>query len=284
MNKKILQIFALVLFAWIGFGVVATAQTTQPTACPAGQTCLIVPIPGLGRTVTDPVQYIIGVYNFALSVGGLLAMFLIVYGGIQWAVSTGNPSKISDARDRIINALWGLGLLLGAFIILRTINPDLVNLNLPQLPAIPKLGGSLADIGKLYDAQKQAILDTNAAAGAAAQQQQSTLAELQAAQASGDQLAIAQATVRNIEANLVADQAAAQNLSTLVARDTNACTHYESLVQQGKLDGTISQTTYCNAALAEAKSLAEVKQRIIQDQTDLQAAQETLAEIQGTSI
>ena len=84
----------------------------------------------------QPGNYVPGFYLFALTVGGVLALGAIVYGGILYAASAGDPSKQSEGREWIWSALIGLLLLAGAYIVLYTINPDLVNLTLPQLTMI----------------------------------------------------------------------------------------------------------------------------------------------------
>ena len=79
-------------------------------------------------------------YNFALMAAGGLAMGAIVYGAILYTISSGNPSKQSDAKSWITQALLGLALLLGAYLILNTINSGIVNnfnLNLPQAKILP---------------------------------------------------------------------------------------------------------------------------------------------------
>ncbi|TSC59937.1 MAG: hypothetical protein LiPW15_605, partial [Parcubacteria group bacterium LiPW_15] len=58
------------------------------------------------------------------------------YAGIKWTASQGNPGVISDAKDQITQALWGLVLLGGAFVILNTINPELTILQIPKLSQI----------------------------------------------------------------------------------------------------------------------------------------------------
>ena len=96
-------------------------------------------IPGMASaatTSTPPGVFIAGFYNFALMIGGVLAFGAIVWGGILYASSAGNPGKQSEGRDWIKSALLGLLLLAGAYLILHTINPDLVNLNMPTLSAI----------------------------------------------------------------------------------------------------------------------------------------------------
>ncbi|TSC59729.1 MAG: hypothetical protein LiPW15_749 [Parcubacteria group bacterium LiPW_15] len=67
----------------------------------------------------------------------LTLIFLsLLYAGIKWTASQGNPGVISDAKDQITQALWGLVLLGGAFVILNTINPELTILQIPKLSQI----------------------------------------------------------------------------------------------------------------------------------------------------
>lgn len=77
-----------------------------------------------------------GFYQFALLAGGLLAFGAIVYGALKYTAAAGNPSGQSDARDQITQALLGLLLLLGAYVVLFTINPNLTKLSLPALEAL----------------------------------------------------------------------------------------------------------------------------------------------------
>ena len=99
---------------------------------------IVATFPGMGpvTTSTQPGTFVRGFYLFALTVGGVLALGAIVYGGILYAASAGDPSKQSEGREWIWSALIGLLLLAGAYIVLYTINPDLVNLTLPQLTMI----------------------------------------------------------------------------------------------------------------------------------------------------
>ncbi|MFA7201771.1 MAG: pilin [Candidatus Paceibacterota bacterium] len=72
------------------------------------------------------------IYIYALSIAGVLAIVMIVYGGISYALDPGNASKQGDAKDIMQSAIWGIVLLAGAYVILKTINPDLVQLR--ELP------------------------------------------------------------------------------------------------------------------------------------------------------
>lgn len=80
------------------------------------------------KGATDPGALVIKFYEYALGVVGIVALGVIIYGAILWIVSTGNPSKIQEAKSWITGAIWGIALLLGATLILRTINPRLAEI------------------------------------------------------------------------------------------------------------------------------------------------------------
>ena len=67
-------------------------------------------IPGMGTaaTTTAPGAFVGGFYNFALMIGGILAFGAVVYGGILYAASMGNPSRQSEGKEWIKSALLGL--------------------------------------------------------------------------------------------------------------------------------------------------------------------------------
>ncbi len=79
------------------------------------------------------------IYVYALSIAGVLAIVMIVYGGISYALDPGNASKQGEAKDIMQSAIWGIVLLAGAYVILKTINPDLVQLRDLQLEKIDRL-------------------------------------------------------------------------------------------------------------------------------------------------
>jgi len=95
-------------------------------------------LPGTNSASTGPSGFVANFYNFALMIAGVLAFGAIVWGGIKYAAGAGNPSSQSEGKSWIQGALLGLLLLVGAYVILRTINPDIVNLQLPGLPTISK--------------------------------------------------------------------------------------------------------------------------------------------------
>ena len=92
----------------------------------------LVRLPGLPPT--GPVtlsQYTIGLYNFLLSIVGIVAVMMLIIGGIKYITAAGNASVIGDAKDTISNALFGLLLALLSWVIVSTINPDVLYIKNP---------------------------------------------------------------------------------------------------------------------------------------------------------
>ncbi len=83
-------------------------------------------------TLPEIIRYI---YMFALGAAGFVALLAILIGAIMYIFSAGKPDKAKDAKDRIMSALLGILILLASVLMLRTINPDLVNIGF-VLPTI----------------------------------------------------------------------------------------------------------------------------------------------------
>ncbi len=95
-------------------------------------------VPGMApNSGSNPGAFVGGFYQFALMIGGILAFGVVVYGGVRYMASAGNPSGQSDAKEWIEAALLGLLLLVGAYFVLHVINPQLTTLSLPTtLPPV----------------------------------------------------------------------------------------------------------------------------------------------------
>ncbi len=61
----------------------------------------------------------------------ILAVVRITWAGFKWMAGAVSPPLISDAKDLIEKALWGLGLALVSYLVLVAINPALVRLKRP---------------------------------------------------------------------------------------------------------------------------------------------------------
>ncbi|MDO8655562.1 MAG: hypothetical protein Q7R48_04125, partial [bacterium] len=71
-------------------------------------------------------------FNLGIAVAGLAAFISFVYGGVRYVSSAGNPGTLSEAREQIKASLLGLVLLLGSWLLLTTINPKLVVLQIDK--------------------------------------------------------------------------------------------------------------------------------------------------------
>ncbi len=70
-------------------------------------------------------EYIVGIYNYGLSVAGILAAIMLMAGGVMWLVSSGDASKVAQAKELITGAITGLVILSSSYILLTQINPAL---------------------------------------------------------------------------------------------------------------------------------------------------------------
>jgi len=97
-----------------------------------------VPLPGLGEEPDLP-EYISTIFKLVMGIAGTIAVLALVIGAVQYMTSAGNPEAISDAKKRIFGAIFGIILLLSSYLILRTINPQLIGLELTPLSEVPGL-------------------------------------------------------------------------------------------------------------------------------------------------
>ena len=73
-------------------------------------------------------QYIAYFFYFFISVSGIIGVIAIVIAGFEFLISAGNEALITEAKDRIRSAVFGIILLMCTFILVKTINPELINL------------------------------------------------------------------------------------------------------------------------------------------------------------
>jgi len=120
-KKEVVFFFFLIIFIFNLFYSTLPAQAIQ--------TEIEWPrVPGVEKefkdfTLPDLVRYF---FNFAISIGGLAAFFMLVFGGFRYLTSTGNEAVLRDAKDILISAILGLLLLLASYLLLQAINPDIL--------------------------------------------------------------------------------------------------------------------------------------------------------------
>ncbi len=73
--------------------------------------------------------YIKAIYNYSMSIVGILAAFVIMIGGVIYLTSTGNANRIKSAQSWITGGLTGLLIMFTSYVLLNEINPDLIKSN-----------------------------------------------------------------------------------------------------------------------------------------------------------
>lgn len=95
---------------------------------------LLEPLPGLSSGAGVSFTQLLSVFfTLALSLSAAAAVVMITLGGVQYMFSD-VPGVKSLGRERIRNAVFGLILVFGSWLIISTINPDLLlfRLNIPN--------------------------------------------------------------------------------------------------------------------------------------------------------
>ncbi len=128
-NKKqfIALMSAIIIILAIGI-FYANADNQSP-----GSYTFEVGIPGIvaqGQSVDVQgfPELIIKAIKFLYRIAILIAFVLIVYAGFRYMTSGGKAEQTKDALDQIYKALIGLAILFCSYLILYTINPDLVKI------------------------------------------------------------------------------------------------------------------------------------------------------------
>jgi len=72
-------------------------------------------------------DYVSNIYNFVAMAVGIIGVLMFLVGGFQYMISAGNKAVSSEAKKTMINAIIGIVLVLAAYVLLSTINKQLVN-------------------------------------------------------------------------------------------------------------------------------------------------------------
>lgn len=106
---------------------------TPPNLSYQGADFYLAPLPGFsgqGECQNPPCsklgEFLRGFFTVLIVIAGILAFIMIVIGGITWATSDAIGGK-SEGKQMIENAVLGLVLALGGWIVLNTINPNLAS-------------------------------------------------------------------------------------------------------------------------------------------------------------
>lgn len=130
MIKKIKNIFILSLPVILFF----------TSFCLATDRSVESPYPNIPGATTPTVitkdllpSYVEYIFNLTVAISGLIAFGVLIIAGVRFMTSGGDVNTMKDAKEQIFSAFLGLLILLCAYIILNTINPQLVQLELPAI-------------------------------------------------------------------------------------------------------------------------------------------------------
>lgn len=140
MNRKVLIVL-------VGLGIALSAVTVTAPEVSAQETYTpLVTLPGVTTAgkPTNPVEMIKGFYGLAIGIGSVIAVAMIIIAGFKYMYQESISGK-SGAKEQITNAFIGLLVILASYIILRTINADLVNFNLNLPGSTGRLTGLVAE-------------------------------------------------------------------------------------------------------------------------------------------
>ncbi|MFA5945633.1 MAG: pilin [Patescibacteria group bacterium] len=94
-------------------------------------------VPILGTvTVGSFPEYLALVYNFLLPAMSLIAVVMLMIGGLEYVVSGGSSKRVEKAKTRIKNAVVGLLLLFSAYTIANLLDPHLVKFGQLRVPLV----------------------------------------------------------------------------------------------------------------------------------------------------
>ena len=86
-----------------------------PTVVQAGS------LPNPLGSVTDPNELISNIIRVVLGVVAILALVIIIYGGIEILISAGNEDRVKRGRDSLMWAFIGLLIVFGSYGIIQAV-------------------------------------------------------------------------------------------------------------------------------------------------------------------
>lgn len=89
-------------------------------------------------------QYVAALYRWMLTAGVIVATVMIMIGGVQYMIGRGSD-KVDSAKKRITGAVIGMVLLLGSYVILYTVNPQLTLLQDVRISTVERVELEIID-------------------------------------------------------------------------------------------------------------------------------------------
>lgn len=187
---------------------------------------ILQPLPGFDEKAGGLGGYFTSMYQWIIGIAGVLAVLMIVVAGIEYMTPT--PSSKESAKNRAWAAISGLLLALVSYLILNTINPDLVkqSITLPNvsIQKAPENTNELFSARQLFQARlnqeqtfKAAIKDYADYSASLQEQQDELLTQWQEAPANSELRKVIEQNIRNLDAQIIQNNNAQNTLEQLKA-------------------------------------------------------------------
>jgi hypothetical protein len=143
---------------------VSVAAVAVPAMALAQNIPLSVPF-GSTNSVTGLPQYIATGYRFLVGIVAIVATIMVVYGGFRYLIGSATED-VKTGKEIITDAIIGMIIVLGAYVILYTVNPATLTLQMPALPKIKRVeyGLNIAPPSNTYGGRRQCSFDSQCAA------------------------------------------------------------------------------------------------------------------------
>jgi len=93
-------------------------------------------INGIKITATSTIEtYAVYLFSISMIIGTILAFAVLIYGGLRYVTSSGNPDAMGDAKKWIWESILGLMLLLCTWFIIGVINKEMLSPTVPDVEA-----------------------------------------------------------------------------------------------------------------------------------------------------
>jgi hypothetical protein len=137
-RKNIQAIIIITTLFVISFGILFVSSNTMAATMETKPPILNVKIDGLlqwekqtinqGDTVSLPwiSDYIVAIYKYAIVLGSMLAVIVLMIGGFMYLTSMGADQRVKQGRQYMTGAIMGLVILLFSYMMLNQINPKIV--------------------------------------------------------------------------------------------------------------------------------------------------------------
>lgn len=109
-------------------------------------------------------EYINVVYRYMTAIVLVVTIVMVTYGGFRYLMAA-TPLGVSDGKDIIKNGIVGMVLVLGAYVILNTINPATTVLQFTRPPADIRCAPYAASLGYVPGGNDQCSVDADCGAG-----------------------------------------------------------------------------------------------------------------------